>query len=88
MTAVVRSLVAGYLPAGLHMVRWDGRDESGELLASGGYPYTMTAAESQGAPITFEDTLVATILCDTAVEAITWGRVKALYHRGDGPASN
>ena len=39
----VVTLVAGSLPAGYHTVTWTGRDEQGELLASGTYVYRLKA---------------------------------------------
>ncbi len=80
-TAVLRSLVKGYLAAGFHMVCWDGRDNSGQFVADAIYPYVMTVADSLGGPTVFADTLVATVECGTACEGNTWGRLKALYDR-------
>jgi len=34
-------LVGASLPAGLHAVRWDGRDDSGRELSSGIYLYEL-----------------------------------------------
>jgi hypothetical protein len=47
--AKVRLLIAEQLPAGLHQVRFDGRDDSGTELASGVYFYRLRAG-------TFENT--------------------------------
>ncbi len=80
-TAVLRSLIKEHLAAGLHMVRWDGRDNSGQFVADATYPYVMTVADSLGGPIIFADTLVATVECGTPCEGTTWGRLKALYDR-------
>ncbi len=38
---LVRRLVDGSMPAGLHAVRWDGRDESGRRVSSGIYLYRL-----------------------------------------------
>ncbi|MFQ5650417.1 MAG: FlgD immunoglobulin-like domain containing protein [bacterium] len=37
------SLSAGRQNAGSHTVSWDGRDERGQALASGIYPYRLMA---------------------------------------------
>jgi hypothetical protein len=37
----VRRLVGGVFPAGLHRVAWDGRDDSGDEVASGVYLYSL-----------------------------------------------
>jgi len=39
--SLVRRLVGASLPAGLHAVRWDGRDDSGRELSSGIYLYEL-----------------------------------------------
>jgi len=39
---VVRTLVDGRAAAGTHTVRWDGRDDAGQLAASGVYLYRLT----------------------------------------------
>ena len=46
----VRTLVAGYQPAGVYRSReraayWDGRNEMGETVANGVYFYTLTAGD-------------------------------------------
>ena len=38
---LVRDLVSNNLPAGLHNVRWNGKDNSGYIVASGVYLYTL-----------------------------------------------
>ncbi len=40
----VRSLVQGFVPAGTHTARWDGRDDEGQRVAAGVYIYTLEAA--------------------------------------------
>ena len=47
---VIRTLTLGHQPAGLYQSRsraafWDGRNEFGELVASGVYFYTLTAED-------------------------------------------
>ena len=42
---LIRTLVDGELPAGLQIVRWDGRDETGRVAASGIYFYSLTAPQ-------------------------------------------
>jgi hypothetical protein len=44
----VRTLVDAFQPAGWHVVRWDGRDESGADAASGLYIYTLRAETARG----------------------------------------
>jgi hypothetical protein len=43
----VRTLAHGLLPAGRHVVRWDGRDDGGTSVASGVYFLVVEAAERQ-----------------------------------------
>lgn len=40
----VATLAKGWRPAGAHTVRWDGRNDLGQALASGVYLYRMTSA--------------------------------------------
>jgi hypothetical protein len=40
---LVRTLVDGHLDAKMHKVRWDGRNESGQLIASGIYFYRLNS---------------------------------------------
>ncbi len=42
---MIRSLVDGHLPAGMHEVTWNGRDRSGATVASGVYFYRLMAGE-------------------------------------------
>jgi hypothetical protein len=42
----VRILASGELPAGVHSVTWDGRNESGRDVASGVYLYKLKSGES------------------------------------------
>lgn len=79
MVAVVRTLIDGQnLPAGAHMVRWDGLDTLGAVLPAGPYPYRLTAADRDGS-ILFEDTKVAHVDCTTLLRPTPWSRIKALY---------
>jgi hypothetical protein len=41
----VTTLIGRQMPAGNHEVRWNGRDESGSLVASGVYLYRLTAGD-------------------------------------------
>jgi len=41
--ALVRTVFDGWLPAGLHEARWDGRNDQGTTTASGIYLYELTA---------------------------------------------
>jgi flagellar hook assembly protein FlgD len=42
----VRSLVSGEsVTSGAHEVKWDGRDNSGSLVANGAYYYQLTTPE-------------------------------------------
>ena len=40
---LVRTLADGPYPAGIHVLRWDGRDDRGRELASGAYFYRLEA---------------------------------------------
>ncbi len=44
---LVRDLVNNNLPAGQHSVRWDGKDNSGLLVASGTYLYQLKSSGKQ-----------------------------------------
>jgi flagellar hook assembly protein FlgD len=39
----IRILVNGKMPAGNYRVQWDGRDDSGQVVASGIYLYRLVA---------------------------------------------
>ena len=41
----VRALVKGPLPAGLHQLSWDGRDDAGRAVGSGVYLLRLSAGE-------------------------------------------
>ena len=41
----IRTLVSGQLPPGSHQVVWDGRDDAGQLVASGFYFYRLETGE-------------------------------------------
>jgi flagellar hook assembly protein FlgD len=43
--ALVRTLVDGERPAGIHEATWDGRDEKGREVASGVYFYRLEAGD-------------------------------------------
>jgi hypothetical protein len=42
---LVRTLVSGYAPAGVHEVIWDGRNDSGNRVASGLYLYRLRTGD-------------------------------------------
>ncbi len=42
---MIRNLVDGPLPAGMHEVMWNGRDENGAMVTSGVYFYRLSAGE-------------------------------------------
>jgi hypothetical protein len=46
----VRTLVSGNMPAGVHAVRWDGRDDSGKRVSSATYFYRLQT-ERDGAVV-------------------------------------
>ena len=48
---VVRTIKAGPTPQGPVQLPWDGRDDSGNLLAAGGYSVSLTALDTQGKPV-------------------------------------
>lgn len=78
-TTVIKTLFDALVEPGFFKVTWDGTDDANVPVAPGDYPYRMTAESSGEATILFEDTKVATIACPSAVEAISWGAVKALH---------
>ena len=39
----VKTLVDGYMNAGVHMIRWDGTNDRGEVVSSGVYLYRVVA---------------------------------------------
>ncbi|MBN2565283.1 MAG: hypothetical protein JXB46_06195 [Candidatus Eisenbacteria bacterium] len=78
--SVVRVLLYGYQAPGLHAVVWDGRDETGDPVEEGAYPYVLTARDSTSGPVIFQDTLLATAACASPVEQTSWGRIK-MWHR-------
>jgi flagellar hook assembly protein FlgD len=43
----IRTLVENQQPAGFHAVRWDGKDDQGQAVASGVYLYLMKAKQFQ-----------------------------------------
>jgi flagellar basal-body rod modification protein FlgD len=45
---VVRTIKAGPTPQGPVQIPWDGRDDSGNLLAAGNYSVALTALDTQG----------------------------------------
>jgi hypothetical protein len=79
-SVVVRTIVAGAQPAGYHEVVWDGRDDGGELLDNGEFPFSLTATPVGGGPVLFESMLVASIHCvPIGAYLDTWSRIKALF---------
>ncbi len=58
---LVRKLVAGDMAAGRHVVRWNGRNQSGQMVAAGIYLYQMIARDGNGAT-TFMQTRRMTFL--------------------------
>ena len=78
---VQRILVHGVLPVGTHTVVWDGRDEAGEVLPSGQYPYTLTARIIESPDFHFQETRVATIECPTSTVDASWGRIKKRFRK-------
>lgn len=43
---LIRHLVQGRFPAGIHSFRWDGRDDRGTLVSSGVYLYQINSGEN------------------------------------------
>jgi hypothetical protein len=76
---VLRVLIDGRLPAGLHTVIWNGEDDDGHVLPEGQYPYRLEATDSDTGEILFEDTLIAAIECATPTAVHAWGRIRSLY---------
>ncbi|MFQ5779659.1 MAG: flagellar hook assembly protein FlgD [Nitrospiria bacterium] len=48
---VVRVIEAGPQKKGVWNLSWDGRNQDGNLLPSGGYQYAVAAVDSSGAPV-------------------------------------
>ena len=80
-SAVVRTLIHAFLPAGYHSITWDGTDGGGSDLASGAYPYSMTANDPDSGDSLFYDMLTATIDCEVATRPGTWGGIKAEFRK-------
>ena len=85
---VERSLIAEYLPAGLHAVTWDGRDNEGDIVGDGVYPYLFVAADSPGGAPLFQDMLFATASCPTPTDGLSWGILKRRFCVMVGPTAN
>jgi flagellar basal-body rod modification protein FlgD len=45
---VVRTLTFGGLPAGDHVIRWDGKDANGNRLAAGDYTFVIKSLDAEG----------------------------------------
>ena len=45
MGHIIRRLVDRHMGAGFHQVEWDGRNDKGELIASGVYFYQLSASK-------------------------------------------
>jgi hypothetical protein len=78
-TTLVKTLVNGTLQTGYHSVAWDGRNELGAPVASGAYPYRLTAREPGDGAVLYDATLVATVSCPVPSRASTWGLLKTLF---------
>jgi len=76
-SAVVRLLVDQMLPAGLHAIVWDGRDDQGARPPNGEYAYRIVA-QVDGATV-YDSSLMLHVLCNVAAEQGTWGALKDLY---------
>jgi flagellar hook assembly protein FlgD len=48
----ITQLESGVKTAGVHLVRWDGRDNAGNRVPSGVYFYRLEAAETNGVATT------------------------------------
>jgi hypothetical protein len=79
MSVVVRTLIDADLVAGSHQVVWDGRDDASMPLPDGTYPYVLTAMQTGGSDILFQDTRDAHISCAVAAESRSWSALKATY---------
>ena len=79
--SLVKALVNGQLQAGYYSVSWDGRNDVGEYVGNGSYPYVLTAIELGGGITLYEATLTAEITCVVRTELTTWGRLKSLLLR-------
>lgn len=61
---IVRTLTDGILPAGVHQLVWDSRNNGGKKVGNGAYPYRMVVTEPDGGPEIYSQILVATLHCD------------------------
>ncbi len=57
----VKTLDLGAHASGAMAIRWDGRDESGNLAPSGNYTFKVTAATADGTPVTVEQQVSGTV---------------------------
>jgi hypothetical protein len=44
---LIRTLIKGSYAGGIHQIMWDGKDDSGKIVASGAYIYQLTSANQQ-----------------------------------------
>jgi flagellar hook assembly protein FlgD len=44
---LIRTLIDASYAGGIHQIMWDGKDESGKIVASGAYIYQLTSANQQ-----------------------------------------
>jgi len=75
----IRHLVDAEMQPGFYQVNWDGRDNAGDVVAEGIYPYVMHATPPFGGPVIYQEIRYATVECVVGVETNSWSAVKALY---------
>ena len=79
-TRVVNHLVNELMPGyGTYQVRWNGRDDAGQLVPDGLYPYEVRATAGLGGPLLYAGTKYARVHCATALVPVTWERVKRMF---------
>jgi flagellar hook assembly protein FlgD len=78
-TAVVRPFMNSRIPAGMHALTWDGRDDAANVVPDGRYPYTLVARDISTQEILFAGSKAMTIRCVAGVEARPWCAVKSLF---------
>jgi flagellar basal-body rod modification protein FlgD len=59
--AAVRTIDAGAHAAGITQLRWDGRDDAGNVQPAGTYQIVVTASDANGNPVTVNQQTSGTV---------------------------
>jgi flagellar basal-body rod modification protein FlgD len=76
---VVRTIVTGSVTSGENSLAWDGKNDSGEKLASGNFTYTVTAVDAEGdsvASLTFCKALITSVGYQSGTAVLVAGGVE------------